>query len=91
MTSMSKNAFDENPERKARVLARTPPGRLGTTREVAEAAYFLVSEASSFISGVVLPVDVGELHQILNILPVLSEEMRVSRMISTLHFNVDCL
>lgn len=68
-----------------------PPGRLGTTREVAEAAYFLVSEASSFISGVVLPVDVGELHQILNILPVLSEEMRVSRMISTLHFNVDCL
>jgi len=36
-----------------------PPGRLGTTREVAEAAYFLVSEASSFISGVVLPVDGG--------------------------------
>ncbi|HDR90467.1 MAG TPA: SDR family oxidoreductase [Bacteroidetes bacterium] len=59
MTSMSENAFDNDPERKARVLARTPLGRLGTPEEVAEAAYFLVSDASSFISGVVLPVDGG--------------------------------
>ncbi|MGC9470820.1 MAG: SDR family NAD(P)-dependent oxidoreductase [Bacteroidales bacterium] len=59
MTSMSENAFDHDPDRKAQVLARTPLGRLGTPEEVAEAAYFLVSDASSFISGVVLPVDGG--------------------------------
>jgi NAD(P)-dependent dehydrogenase (short-subunit alcohol dehydrogenase family) len=56
---MSSNALDNDPERKRKVISRTPMGRLGTSEEVAEAAYFLVSDAASFITGVVLPVDGG--------------------------------
>jgi NAD(P)-dependent dehydrogenase (short-subunit alcohol dehydrogenase family) len=39
------------------VLSFHPLGRIGTTRDVAEAALFLVSDASSFISGSYLVVD----------------------------------
>jgi NAD(P)-dependent dehydrogenase (short-subunit alcohol dehydrogenase family) len=58
-TNMSSLALDKDPERKKKVLSRTPLGRLGKPDEVAEAAYFLVSPASSYITGVVLPVDGG--------------------------------
>jgi NAD(P)-dependent dehydrogenase (short-subunit alcohol dehydrogenase family) len=58
-SSMSSNAFSNDPERKRKVISRTPMGRLGTREEVAEAAFFLVSDAASFITGVVLPVDGG--------------------------------
>jgi NAD(P)-dependent dehydrogenase (short-subunit alcohol dehydrogenase family) len=39
------------------VLAFHPLGRIGTPRDVAEAALFLASDAASFISGTVLVVD----------------------------------
>ncbi len=39
--------------------ARSPLGRLGTPREVAKAALFLLSDRASFISGQVLSVDGG--------------------------------
>lgn len=39
------------------VLSFHPLGRIGTTRDVAEAALFLASDASSFISGATLVVD----------------------------------
>ena len=58
-TNMSSVALDKDPERKRRILSRTPLGRLGTQDEVAEAAYFLVSDAASFITGIVMPVDGG--------------------------------
>jgi NAD(P)-dependent dehydrogenase (short-subunit alcohol dehydrogenase family) len=58
-TNMSTLALDKDPERKKKVLERTPLGRLGKPEEVADAALFLVSGASSFITGVVLPVDGG--------------------------------
>jgi NAD(P)-dependent dehydrogenase (short-subunit alcohol dehydrogenase family) len=58
-TNMSSLALDRDPERKQKVLSRTPMGRLGKPGEVADAAFFLVSESSSFITGVVLPVDGG--------------------------------
>jgi NAD(P)-dependent dehydrogenase (short-subunit alcohol dehydrogenase family) len=58
-TNMSSTALDKDPERKKKVLSRTPLGRLGKPEEVAEAAFFLVSPASSFITGVILPVDGG--------------------------------
>lgn len=58
-TNMSTLALEKDPERKKKVLSRTPLGRLGKTEEVAEAALFLVSATSSFITGIVLPVDGG--------------------------------
>ncbi len=58
-TNMSSAALDKDPERRGRVISRTPMGRLGNPSEVAEAAYFLVSPKASFITGVVLPVDGG--------------------------------
>jgi NAD(P)-dependent dehydrogenase (short-subunit alcohol dehydrogenase family) len=58
-TNMSTLALEKDPERKKKVLARTPLGRLGKPEEVADAALFLVSDAASYITGVVLPVDGG--------------------------------
>jgi NAD(P)-dependent dehydrogenase (short-subunit alcohol dehydrogenase family) len=56
---MTSRALDADPERKARVMARTPMARMGKPEEVASAAVFLCSEAASFITGVHLPVDGG--------------------------------
>jgi len=60
-TKMSGKALDDDPERKRKVLSRTPMGRLGTPDEVADAAFYLTSDFASFITGVVLPVDGGNL------------------------------
>lgn len=46
-------------ERSKKVLARTPMGRFGDIAELNGAVQFLCSEAASFITGVVLPVDGG--------------------------------
>jgi NAD(P)-dependent dehydrogenase (short-subunit alcohol dehydrogenase family) len=58
-TSMSSSALDSDPERKAKVLGRTPMGDLGLPEDVANAAVFLCSHAAKYITGVVLPVDGG--------------------------------
>jgi NAD(P)-dependent dehydrogenase (short-subunit alcohol dehydrogenase family) len=46
-------------ETMGQLLAVHPVGRIGTPRDVAEAALFLASEAASFISGTSLVVDGG--------------------------------
>lgn len=58
-SDMTAKALNTDPERKARVFARTPMGRMGQASEVATAAVFLCSDAASFITGVNLPVDGG--------------------------------
>jgi NAD(P)-dependent dehydrogenase (short-subunit alcohol dehydrogenase family) len=45
--------------REARLLERIPAGRLGSAREVARAALFLVAEESGYITGAALPVSGG--------------------------------
>jgi NAD(P)-dependent dehydrogenase (short-subunit alcohol dehydrogenase family) len=58
-TDMSSKALDDDPERKRKVLSRTPMGKLGEPSDIANAALFLASSQSKFITGVVLPVDGG--------------------------------
>jgi NAD(P)-dependent dehydrogenase (short-subunit alcohol dehydrogenase family) len=58
-TDMSAKALNNDPDRKQRVLARTPMGILGAPSDIGDAALFLASENASFITGVVLPVDGG--------------------------------
>ncbi len=56
---MLHTAFNSDPARKEKVLSRTPLQKLGTPEDVAYAAAYLASDASSFITGVNLPVDGG--------------------------------
>jgi len=58
-TNMSSMALDNDPERKRRVLERTPLGILGLPEDVANTAYFLVSGENAYITGAVIPVDGG--------------------------------
>ena len=61
-TPMSYLAFERHPnpdEAMRRSLARHPMGRHGKPDEVAHAALYLASDASSFVTGVELPIDGG--------------------------------
>ncbi|MDR0538631.1 MAG: SDR family oxidoreductase [Tannerellaceae bacterium] len=46
-------------ERSQKILAKTPMGRFGDITELNGAVQFLCSDAASFITGVVLPIDGG--------------------------------
>ncbi|MCW3089016.1 MAG: family oxidoreductase [Ferruginibacter sp.] len=58
-SAMTDKALNSDPERKAKVFGRTPMGRMGEANDIGEAAYFLASDASKYITGVILPVDGG--------------------------------
>lgn len=57
-TPLNTKALDI-PERAEAILSRTPMNRFGHVDELAGAAIFLASEASSFVTGAILPVDGG--------------------------------
>ena len=52
-------ALQDDPQRSAAVLARTPLARWGQPDDIAGAAVFLCSPAAAFITGAILPVDGG--------------------------------
>jgi NAD(P)-dependent dehydrogenase (short-subunit alcohol dehydrogenase family) len=58
-TDMSAKALNSDPERRQKVFARTPMGRLGEPGEIGDVALFLASGQASYLTGVVLPVDGG--------------------------------
>lgn len=58
-TAMSSKALDNDPERKSKVLSRTPMGHLGLPEDVADTALYLSSDAAKYITGTILPVDGG--------------------------------
>ncbi len=52
-----------HPENEARMAARNPSGRIGESKDVAEAVIWLCSDAASFVLGHTLVVDGGVLAQ----------------------------
>ena len=56
---MSSKALNSDPERKQKVLSRTPMAKLGKPDDIGYAAVFLASDAANYITGIVLPVDGG--------------------------------
>ncbi len=58
-TDMSAKALNGDQERKQKVLSRTPMGEMGNPSDIADAALFLATDASRYITGVILPVDGG--------------------------------
>jgi NAD(P)-dependent dehydrogenase (short-subunit alcohol dehydrogenase family) len=58
-TKMSSKALDNDPERKNKVLSRTPMGILGDPSDIADAVYYFASNQSKFTTGTILPVDGG--------------------------------
>jgi len=58
-TDMTASALNSDPDRKNRVFARTPMGKMGEPDDIGAAALFLASEDAKFITGAVLAVDGG--------------------------------
>ena len=58
-TKMSDKAFSDEPQRRDKVLGRTPMGILGKPSDIADAVYFFALQESSFVTGTILPVDGG--------------------------------
>lgn len=58
-TKMSAKAFKSDPDRKNKVISRTPLGVLGDPKDIANAIFYFSSNDSTFITGTVLPVDGG--------------------------------
>lgn len=58
-TKMSSTALDNDPERKNKVLSRTPMGYLGDPSDIADAVYYFALNESKYTTGTVLPVDGG--------------------------------
>ena len=59
LTPMIEPLYEQAPQRKAAMEARTPLRRLGTPLDVARAVTFLLSPDASFITGIDLVVDGG--------------------------------
>ena len=58
-TDMSAKALNNDKERRDKVMSRTPMGAMGMPADIGDAALFLATESSKYITGVVLPVDGG--------------------------------
>ncbi len=58
-TEMSRRSLESDPNRKNKILSRTPLARLGKPEDVGWAAVYLTSPAARFVTGTVLPVDGG--------------------------------
>ena len=58
-SELLERTVEADPERKRRVLSRTPMGCFGEAEDVGWAAVYLSSPAARFVTGVCLPVDGG--------------------------------
>ncbi|MGL6109389.1 MAG: SDR family NAD(P)-dependent oxidoreductase [Rubrivivax sp.] len=60
-TELARSAVLTSEEARARIMSRTPLRRLGEPEEIAEVAAFLLSDASSYMTGEIVVVDGGRL------------------------------
>jgi len=60
-TELARNAVLTSEEAKARILSRTPMKRLGEPSEIADVVAFLLSDASSYVTGEIVVVDGGRM------------------------------
>ena len=58
-SEMLEKALAGDPARRAKIISRTPMGRMGEPQDIGWAAVYLCSPAAKFLTGVVLPVDGG--------------------------------
>lgn len=58
-TPMFRKATDADPARKEKIIEHTPMKKFGTSQDVGWACVYLASAASSFVTGVSLPIDGG--------------------------------
>ncbi|TXC66462.1 SDR family oxidoreductase [Piscinibacter aquaticus] len=58
-TELAKNAVLGSEEAKARIMSRTPMRRLGEPDEIADVVAFLISDASSYLTGEIVYADGG--------------------------------
>lgn len=56
---MLRSALDNDPQRKSKILSRTPLARFGEPSDIGRAAVYLSSPAANFVTGITLPVDGG--------------------------------
>lgn len=60
-TELALNAVLTSAEAEARIMSRTPMKRLGEPREIADVVAFLLSDASSYMTGEIVVVDGGRM------------------------------
>jgi len=60
-TELARSAVLTSDAARARIMSRTPMGRLGEPAEVADVVAFLLSDASSYVTGEIVVVDGGRM------------------------------
>ena len=58
-SDMLEKALAGDANRRAKIISRTPMGRMGEPQDIGWAAVYLCSPAAKFVTGVVLPIDGG--------------------------------
>ena len=58
-TAITEKALSGDPERKQKILSRTPMGKFGKAEDIGNAAVYLAAPASRFVTGTIIPVDGG--------------------------------
>lgn len=59
VTDMTATAFKDEPQRKEKILSRTPMGKMGDPADIAEAVYYFANGTAAFVTGAILAVDGG--------------------------------